>query len=136
MIEVLEAIAARVAGSPTLTTDLTGGFHDSHPPQDTPFPYAVMSLISATPEYTTCDDFLNPVVVQISFFGQTLKQIRPFVKAYRDAFVAVPLSIGDGTLLSALVNNEGSIYEPADQQQFSCKHYFIELEFNVDTSIA
>jgi hypothetical protein len=135
MIEVLEAIAKRVSDTPQLTNGLTGGFHTDTPPQDTPLPYVVMTLVSAAPEYTTGDDFVNPVAVQFSFFGTTLRQIRPLVKAYRDNFVAKDLAIADATLMVAIVTNEGSVYEPADQQQFACKHYFIEIEFTVDSAI-
>jgi hypothetical protein len=133
MIELIEAIVAKVGATPALTAELPGGFHLDHPGPQTlqeKGAFGVIADVSAIPEYNTSKNYVEPVRIQISLFARKLGDIKTTIKAYRDAFTWQPLNLSTGRLMSAPLVFQGKVDDQADNDDaFHSKHYVLEWEF-------
>lgn len=133
MIELIEAIYAKVQATPALLAELPGGFHLDHPGPQTlqeKGAFGVLVDTSAIPEYNTSKTYVEPVRIQISLFARRLGDIKTTIKAYRDAFIWQPLTLSSGRLMSAPLVFQGRVDDQSDSDDaFHSKHYVLEWEF-------
>lgn len=131
MDAIIRAIQSKVAADPTLTDDVTGGFHLLR----TPTPNAMPSVVaipapSEQPEYTTDQPYVERVNVQISVFAATAKAACKIGRTWRRAFNRKPLALDEGRALLTELVSQNLLYEPADGEDGLAAYQYV-LEFSI-----
>lgn len=135
MIEIIEALTAKVAADASLKAGLTG-IYGVRPDPTTALPWGLIEPVSGDYDYNTGKNYLEDVTIQVSFFAKKLADVRTAVRNWKRLVPRHPLTLSEGRTLAIDLTGETHFYEPDAGGVFSIIHCVLEFTVMQQQAIA
>lgn len=135
MLEILKAIATRIAGSTTMRNGLAGGWWFKKAPQGQPMPYALIKPGTGSQiEYDTSARYIEPVGYDLIIVGRKVSDIAAIVTAWRDTMNWKALTLDTGHIMAATLDDEEQLDESPLEESRDCIQHVLHMEFTQQQS--